>query len=212
MQSSSSTQPKRYFVTGIGTDVGKTIAAAILTQALHADYWKPVQAGSLEATDTMRVQELVSNSRSVFHPEAYRLKLPASPHLAAAQEGIDIDLNNIQLPQTQNHLIVEGAGGVMVPLNNNELVLDLISKLNLEVILVSRNYLGSINHTLTTLEVLKARNISVVGIIFNGVPNPSTEQFIKDYTQVKVLPAILEEATFTPPLVEHYAQTFRNAL
>jgi dethiobiotin synthetase len=212
MQSSPSAQPKRYFVTGIGTDVGKTIASAILTQALEADYWKPVQAGSLDATDTMRVQELVTNSKSVFHPEAYRLELAASPHLAAAQEGIEIDLNTIQLPQTQNHLIVEGAGGVMVPLNNQELVLDLISKFNLEVIVVSRNYLGSINHTLTTLEVLKARNISVAGLIFNGPPNHSTEGFIKNYTQVKVLPAILEEETFTPEVVQRYAQQFKNAL
>ncbi|AMM52489.1 ATP-dependent dethiobiotin synthetase BioD [Rufibacter sp. DG15C] len=212
MQSSPSAQPKRYFVTGIGTDVGKTIVSAILTQALSADYWKPVQAGSLEATDTMRVQSLINNPTSVFHPEAYRLALPASPHLAAAQEGIEIDLEAIQLPKTENHLIVEGAGGVMVPLNKKELVLDLISKLNLEVILVSRNYLGSINHTLTTVEVLKSRNIPVAGIIFNGTSNPSTEEFISNYTHLKVLPAVLEEEEFMPEVVEKYVQLFRNAL
>ncbi|GAA4299965.1 dethiobiotin synthase [Nibribacter koreensis] len=212
MQSSPSAQPKRYFVTGIGTDVGKTIVSAILTQALQADYWKPVQAGSLEATDTMRVQSLVSNPTSVFHPEAYRLQLPASPHLAAAQEGLEISMESIQLPQTQNHLIVEGAGGVMVPLNNNELVLDLIVKLNLEVILVSRNYLGSINHTLTSVEVLKSKNIPIAGIIFNGTPNPGTQEFIKGYTQLKMLPAVLEEEEFTPEVVEKYAQLFRKAL
>ncbi|AKQ45830.1 ATP-dependent dethiobiotin synthetase BioD [Rufibacter radiotolerans] len=210
MQPAPTIQPKRYFVTGIGTDVGKTIAAAILTEALAADYWKPVQAGSLDQTDTHTVQGLISNQKSVFHTEAYRLQLPASPHLAAEKEGIRISLDEISAPATQNHLIVEGAGGVMVPLNERELVLDLIQKLKLEVIVVSRNYLGSINHTLTTLEILKHRQIPVGGIIFNGVPTPSTQDFILQYTQVRALPSILEELVFDKATVARYAQTFKE--
>ncbi|MFB9864798.1 dethiobiotin synthase [Rufibacter immobilis] len=204
------THPKRYFVTGIGTDVGKTVAAAVLTQALQADYWKPVQAGSLDHTDTHTVQRLVSNPRSVFHPEAYRLQMPASPHTAAAAEGVRLSLEQIVLPSTQNHLIVEGAGGLMVPLNEQELVLDLIQNLNLEVVLVSRNYLGSINHTLTSAEVLKYHNIPVAGILFNGVPNPSTEDFILNYTKLPALPRLLEETDLNQETVQRYAQTFRT--
>ncbi|ALJ01017.1 dethiobiotin synthase [Rufibacter tibetensis] len=202
--------PKRYFVTGIGTDVGKTIAAAVLTEALQADYWKPVQAGNLEFTDTHTVQSLLSNSRSVFHPEAYRLQMPASPHTAAAAENRELRLEEIVLPETRNHLIVEGAGGVMVPLNNRELVLDLIQKLQLEVVLVSRNYLGSINHTLMTVEVLRSRNISIAGILFNGAPTPSSEKLILNYTQLSAFPRLLEEFNFDKAMVVRYAQTFQE--
>ncbi|MBA9077779.1 MULTISPECIES: dethiobiotin synthase [Rufibacter] len=202
--------PKRYFVTGIGTDVGKTVAAAILTQALQADYWKPIQAGNLEDSDTHAVQRLVTNPVSTFHPEAYKLQMPASPHTAAAAEGIRISLDEIQAPATKNHLVVEGAGGLMVPLNNNDLVIDLIQQLGLEVILVSRNYLGSINHTLSAVEVLKYRKIPVAGIIFNGVPNASTEDFILYYTKLLRLPTIFWEDEFTPDVITGYAQTFRE--
>ncbi|GGK82520.1 dethiobiotin synthase [Rufibacter glacialis] len=202
--------PKRYFITGIGTDVGKTIAAAVLTQALEADYWKPIQAGSLDFSDTHTVQSLVSNPATVFHPEAYRLQMPASPHTAAAAEGLHLQLENVKLPQTKNHLIVEGAGGVMVPLNDRELVLDLIQKLGLEVVIVSRNYLGSINHTLTTVEVLKCRQISIAGILFNGEPTPSTEEFILQYTQLPAFPRLLQEEVFDQPTVARYARTFRD--
>ncbi|MBC3542218.1 dethiobiotin synthase [Rufibacter sediminis] len=210
MQPAFPAHPKRYFVTGIGTDVGKTIASAVLTEALQADYWKPVQAGNLEDSDTHTVRSLVSNSSTVFHPEAYRLQMPASPHTAAAAEGIELSLSEVQLPSTQNHLIVEGAGGVMVPLNNQELVLDLIQKLNLEVVLVSRNYLGSINHTLMAVEVLRSRNIRIAGIIFNGEPNASSEEFILRYTQLTPFPAIGQEERFDQSTISGYAQRYRN--
>ena len=199
---------KRYFVTGIGTDVGKTVAAAILTEALQADYWKPVQAGGLDFTDTDMVKSLVSNERSVFHPEAYRLKMAASPHKAAAAEGIEIDVHGLKLPETQNNLIVEGAGGLMVPLNKRYLVLDLVQQLGLEVILVSRNYLGSINHTLLTAEVLRYRKIPVAGIIFNGEENQTSEDFIIKYTGLRRLPSIRQEADFCQDAVAEYAKTF----
>ncbi|MBD1397193.1 dethiobiotin synthase [Pontibacter sp. JH31] len=203
---------KRYFVTGIGTDVGKTVAAAILTEALQADYWKPVQAGGLDFTDTDMVRSLVSNEQSVFHPEAYRLKMAASPHKAAAAEGIEIDVHGLHLPETQNNLIVEGAGGLMVPLNKRYLVLDLVQQLGLEVILVSRNYLGSINHTLLTAEVLRYRKVPVAGIIFNGEESQTSEDFIIKYTGLRRLPSIRQEADFCQEAVAEYAKNFTGYL
>jgi dethiobiotin synthetase len=124
------------FVTGIGTGIGKTIVAAILTESLKADYWKPVQSGDLDNSDTMKVQRLISNSKTVFHPETYRLTQPYSPHKSADLDGLVIDLNHFVLPQTDNTLIIEGAGGLMVPLNDNHLMIDLIEKLDAEVVLV----------------------------------------------------------------------------
>jgi len=125
---------KTYFITGIGTDIGKTVVSAILVEALKADYWKPVQSGDLHQTDTMKVQGLISNSISNFFPEAYRLTQPMSPHAAAAIDGVRINLESLQVPPTNNNLIIEGAGGLMVPLNNDFLVIDLIEKLKAEVI------------------------------------------------------------------------------
>ena len=142
----------RLFVTGIGTEVGKTVIAAILTEALEADYWKPVQAGDLDYSDTHKVRDLVSNDKSVFHPETHALHHPMSPHAAAERDGVEISLDDFQLPQTENNLIVEGAGGLMVPLNSKDCIIDLIEKLDIEVVLVSRTYLGSINHTLLSVE------------------------------------------------------------
>lgn len=158
-----------YFITGIGTGVGKTLAAAILTEALQADYWKPVQAGFDEGTDRQWVQERISNKVSVFHPERYMLKLPASPHLAARAEGISISLDAIRtaLPQTDRPLLVEGAGGLLVPLNDQDFMADLALALKASVILVSRNYLGSINHSLLTAAVCRERGLPVKGWIFN---------------------------------------------
>ena len=199
---------KRYFVTGIGTEVGKTVAAAILTEALQADYWKPVQAGGLDFTDTDTVRSLVSNPVSVFHPEAYSLKMAASPHKAAAAEGREIDVRGITLPETSNNLVVEGAGGLMVPLNKRYLILDLVQQLGLEVVLVSRNYLGSINHTLLTAEVLRYRKVPVAGIIFNGEENSSTEDFIVKYTGLRRLPSIRQEADFCTETIAQYAKGF----
>lgn len=200
---------KRYFVTGIGTDVGKTLVSAILVEALHADYWKPVQAGDLENTDTMKVQALVSNVRSQFHAEAYRLSKPMSPHAAAAIDSVKIDLKNISVPNTSNPLIIEGAGGLMVPLNNQFLVIDLIAKLNTEVVLVSSNYLGSINHTLLTVAALKNKNIPITGIIFNGTPMSTTEDFILKFTGLKCLLRIKEEEKIDKLTILNYSALLR---
>jgi dethiobiotin synthetase len=178
---------KPLFVTGIGTDIGKTLISAILVEKLKCDYWKPIQSGELDNSDTMKVQRLITNSISVFHPESYRLTQSYSPHKSAALDGIEIDEKSIIAPKGNNQLLIEGAGGLMVPLNNHALVIDLIKQLNAEVILVSQNYLGSINHTLLSIEALKQRSIPVKGVVFNGEENTSTEDYITIYTQVKHL-------------------------
>ncbi len=161
------------FVTGIGTGVGKTLVAAIVTEALSADYCKPIQAGLEEITDTALVRSLISNTRSTIHPEAYRLKLPASPHIAAREEGLKIEVCELVgylsklNDNNSNPLVVEGAGGLLVPINENETVLDLVNALNAVTIVVSRNYLGSINHSLLTANELKRNNVITAGWIFN---------------------------------------------
>ena len=156
------------FITGTGTDVGKTLVAAIVTEALHADYWKPVQAGYADGTDSLRIRQMISNKTTTIHPELYRLKMPASPHIAAPAENKRISISEIiaHLPETKNQLIIEGAGGLMVPLNEKELILTLIKKLKARVVIVSKNELGSINHSLLTAAVLKKEKIDVAGWIF----------------------------------------------
>ena len=171
------------FITGIGTDIGKTIVSAIMVEKLQADYWKPVQSGDLENSDTIKVKRLVSNSKSVFHPEAYRLTQPYSPHKSAALDGIEIDIDKITLPETNNQLIIEGAGGLMVPLNSTHYIIDLIKHLDAGVILVSRNYLGSINHTLLSIDALASRGIPVKAIVINGNTDEYSEQAIRTYTK-----------------------------
>ncbi|MFC4874682.1 adenosylmethionine--8-amino-7-oxononanoate transaminase [Negadavirga shengliensis] len=197
---------ERIFVTGIGTEIGKTVAAAILTEALQADYWKPVQAGDVEGSDTETVKQLISNTVSRFHPEAYKLKAPLSPHDAAQREHTQIELKNIQAPKTENPLIIEGAGGLMVPLNDTDLILDLIHHLDAKVVLVSQNYLGSINHTLMSCEILKARNIEVKGIIFNGDPYPQGEEIILKHSGYKRLLHIQHEQVVDKTTVKRYAK------
>ena len=176
-----------YFITGIGTGIGKTVVSAILTEKLNADYWKPIQSGDLDISDSLFVNNLISNKQSFIHPERYRLGQPLSPHLSARIDGIQIDLSTIQPPITSGDLVIEGAGGLMVPLNDTELILDLIKRLKPKVIVVSQNYLGSINHTLLTLEGLKANNIEVAGLIFNGVANTESENYIENYSGIKII-------------------------
>lgn len=201
----------KLFITGIGTDVGKTVASAIVTQALEADYWKPVQAGDLELSDTHKVRARVANEKSQFHPNAYALNTPASPHLAAELDGITIDLKKIKEPQTNNHLVIEGAGGILVPLNDTDCIIDLIRP-DYKVIVVSRHYLGSINHTLLTIEALKSRNIPVAGIIFSGDENQATESIILNKTEVKCIGRIDNEPYFDANVIAYYADKFRDNL
>ncbi len=199
-----------YFITGISTDVGKTIASAIATEALEADYWKPVQAGELDNCDTKKVERLVSNSKSKFHPNAYALKTPMSPHGAAEIDGIKIDISKIKTPKTDNNLVIEGAGGLFVPLNNTDTIFDLI-KPEYKVIVVSRHYLGSINHTLLTVNTLKEKGFNV-SIMFSGDEHKSTEDIIKKMTQVPVIGRIDEEPYFDKNVVKEYAEKLKNNL
>lgn len=201
----------KLFITGISTDVGKTIASAIVTQALEADYWKPIQAGDLDNSDSHKLRRLISNPKTQIFGNSYALQTPASPHLAAAIDGITITLENINEPETANHLVIEGAGGLFVPINNNETIADLIRP-DYKVVVVSRHYLGSINHTLLTVEALRHRNIDIAGIIFSGNKNESSEQIILDKTQLKMIGRIEEEPYFDQNVIAEYADAFRENL
>jgi dethiobiotin synthetase len=201
----------KLFITGIGTDVGKTVAAAIITQALEADYWKPIQAGDLDHSDSHKVKAYVSNQKTVFHPNSYALQTPASPHYVAELDGITIDLTQIKEPVTENHLVIEGAGGILVPLNATDTIADLIQP-DYKVIVVSRHYLGSINHTLLTIEALQNRNITVAGIVFSGHENQATESIILSKTGVKYIGQIDQEPYFDTNVIAEYADLFREQL
>lgn len=165
------------FITGIGTEVGKTVCSAIVTKYFNAEYWKPVQSGDLDFSDSIKVKEWTGKN-TVCHPEKYRLKLAASPHQSAKEEEITIDLNSFKLPETSNNLIVEGAGGLMVPLNDEHFIIDLIQKLNIPTVLVVKNYLGCINHTLLSIMALEQRKIKLKYIILNGNFPVDTERII----------------------------------
>ena len=201
---------KKYFITGISTEVGKTVAAAIVTEALEADYWKPIQAGELEDSDTHKVERFISNSKSVFHQNSYALKTPMSPHAAAEIDGITIDLAEITAPKTKNNLVIEGAGGLLVPLNNTDTILDLI-KPTYKVIVVSRHYLGSINHTLLTVKLLQEKGFNV-SIIFSGNEHKTTEAIIKKMTNVAIIGRIEEEPYFDKNVIKEYADLFKEKL
>jgi dethiobiotin synthetase len=169
---------KQFVIVGIGTDVGKTVVSAIFTKALNAYYWKPVQAGDLYFTDTDKVSSFVGETFKSF-PERWRLNTPASPHFAAEIDQVTIKKEDFKIPD-ETPLIIEGAGGLMVPLNSEGLLyLDLIEDWKLPVILVSRHYLGSINHTLMSIESLKSRKIQIEMVVFNGDENNATESIIK---------------------------------
>ena len=201
----------KLFITGISTDVGKTIVSAIITEALEADYWKPVQAGDLDHSDSHKIQNYISNVKSVIHENSYKLNTPASPHLAAELDGITIDLKNIIEPKTNNHLVIEGAGGVLVPLNNSDFVIDMVQP-DYKIIIVSRHYLGSINHTLLTIEAIKNRGLTIAGIIFNGNENKATESLILNYSKLKFIVRINDEPYFDKNVISEYANLFRDNL
>ncbi|CAG0968108.1 MAG: dethiobiotin synthase [Bacteroidetes bacterium] len=200
---------RKIFITGIGTDVGKTIVSAVLAQAWRADYWKPVQAGKLPETDSETVKKLLTNKISNVWPENYLLENPVSPHYAASLENKIIQKAEMIPPPSSNKiLLIEGAGGLMVPLNDEFLIIDLISKLNAETIVVSKNYLGSINHTLLTINTLFHHKIPVLGIIFNGEENTVSEQFILKYTGLKMLGRIEKTQQITREWIAKEAVKF----
>ncbi len=180
----------QYFITGTDTDAGKTIAAAWVMLHLDADYWKPTQSGLQPPTDTQKIQQITGFSHDRFHPETYRLRQPLSPHEAAKRDNIEIDMAAFTLPKTSRSLVIEGAGGLMVPLNKNNFVIDLIAQLNIPTILICRSGLGTINHTLLSLEALRAREIPIAGIIMSGKKSPHNRQAIEEYGDVPIIAEI----------------------
>jgi dethiobiotin synthetase len=201
---------KQLVVAGIGTEIGKTFISALITEALEADYWKPIQAGSPADSDYIR--QHISNPRTVCHPEGYRLENPMSPHAAAEIEGINIDLDKLQVPQTTNHLVIELAGGLMVPLNSSHLNTDLISLWDLPVILVSRNYLGSINHTLLSIAAIRQLRVNVAGIIFNGEPNVASEDFILRYSALRCIARVPQQSVINKEVIRKLAAQLKPQL
>lgn len=198
----------RVIIAGIGTEIGKTVVSAIYCKAFAADYWKPVQAGELDYSDSHKVAAL---SGAKTWPEAYRLQHPMSPHAAAALEQIRIEPQQFQVPETAQNLVVELAGGLMVPLNEHYLNIDLAAQLGYPVVLVSRYYLGSINHTLLSIAMLRQRGLDIAGIVFNGERNEQSRSAILQYSDLPVLLDIDEHPTLDASLVAQYAETLRNA-
>lgn len=170
-----------YFITGIGTNVGKTVVSAIITEALKADYWKPIQSGANDGKDSDTVQSLINNSKTKIHPVTYLLREPLSPHYAAKRDGVTIELDKIELPVTENHIIIEGAGGILVPINQSQYVIDIAKKLDCELILVISNYLGCINHSLLSIDYLVKNNYRIKALVFNREFDPEVKQAIVSY-------------------------------
>ncbi len=204
---------KNFIIAGIHTGIGKTICSAILTETLCYDYWKPVQAGDLDSSDSIFIKNHISNPLSKIHPEAYRLSQPMSPHAAAKIDNTEIKLENLALPKTENGLIVETAGGIMSPLSDSLVNLDLIRHLGLPVVLVTNDYLGSINHTLLSIEILRGVNIPILGLVFSGEKVAATRDFIQQYSGLKTLLEIpFFERLDRESLVNFASNVKRNAV
>lgn len=202
----------KFIVAGIGTGVGKTVASAILTTCLQGAYWKPVQCGDEEDLDTVLMKKIIDTTMYPIYEPAYSLKAPLSPHHAARLENISIRVENIVPPQTTRPLIIESAGGIFVPLTAKILGFDLFKSWNMPWIVVSRHYLGSINHTLLTLDALKRNNISIAGVIFNGPPNHDSEGAILEFSQVPVLGRLLPESKINSQTIQRYAKLWQPHL
>ncbi len=199
--------PEQFFITGTDTGIGKTFVSAMLMSNLDATYWKPVQAGLDEETDTEFVQRISGADSGRIIPETYRLKTPMSPHAAADIDEIDIELSDFKLPEfNTKHLIVEGAGGLIVPLNWKDMVIDLIEHLNLPVVLVARSSLGTLNHTLLSLKVLHEHGIEVCSIIMNGDKHPSNKETIEHFGNLPVYEVEPLEIVNRDSLIQQYNQ------
>ena len=198
----------KIIVAGSGTDVGKTIVSAILTHLFDADYWKPIQCGDEENSDSTLMKNWIDSKRHTVHPPAYSFKSPLSPHHAARLEEISIAFDTIIIPQTTRSLIIEGVGGIFVPLTTKIRSIDLFETWNCKWIIVSKHYLGSINHTLLTIEALKQHQVSIAGIIFNGESNPDTEAAILEISQLPCLGRLLPE-NFDLMTIQRYATEWK---
>ena len=199
---------KKIMVAGSGTGVGKTVVSAVLTTLLQGDYWKPIQCGDEEISDTVQMRTLIELAKHKIHPPAYSLKAPLSPHHAARLENRLIHLN-FKPPQTVRPLIIESVGGVFVPLTTEKLTLDLFKRWNAIWVVVSRHYLGSINHTLLTIEALKRHRIPIAGLIFNGEPNPDSEAAILKISRIPLLGRLLPEKNLNLQTIKRYAKQWQ---
>lgn len=199
-------------VAGIGTGVGKTVVSAILTTLLNGAYWKVIQCGKEENSDTATMKKWLNTKIHTIHPPAYSLKAPLSPHHAACLENISICLDSIILPQMTSPLIIEGVGGIFVPLTSKISSLDLFKAWDCKWVIVSKHYLGSINHTLLTIEVLKQFCLPILGVIFNGEYNPDSESAILERSQVSVLGRLLPEANLNLQTIQRYAKQWQLLL
>ena len=198
-----------FAISGISTDVGKTIVSAIFCKAYGFEYWKPVQSGTISDDDTATIHELVANPKT--HPCSVSLKEPLSPHAAAAIEGVVINPDTIKIP-TSSNLLVEMAGGLMVPINDNGyLYSDFLVQHNLPTVLVSRHYLGSINHTLLSVQLLKQLKIPLLGIIFVGEENKSTEEAILKNAKVEVYHRIPIAKTLSKSFIDMEASKLKKS-
>ena len=204
-------EPTNIAILGIHTGIGKTIVSAIIAEALGADYWKPVQAG-LEERDTVLIRTLLTNGTTRVHKEAVLLTQPLSPHAAAAIDNIVIDYKNFTWPATGNLLVVETAGGVLSPISADSTMADFAAHYRLPAILVVQHYLGSINHTLLCIEVLKNRNIPLLGIVINGYENPASETFIMQYSGVPIIARIPHFTTLNNDAIAACAAQIKTSL
>jgi dethiobiotin synthetase/malonyl-CoA O-methyltransferase len=176
---------KGVFVTGTDTGIGKTMVSAWLVRSWSADYWKPVQSGIADGADADVVRQVAPGV--VIHPSTHTLTQPLSPHEAARRDGVTITLGDFHLPETTRTLVIEGAGGALVPLNDTDLMVDLMARLGLPLVVVARSGLGTINHTLLTLEALKARALPVAGVIMSGTPNDANRKAIEHFSGLPVV-------------------------
>jgi dethiobiotin synthetase len=188
----------KIFVTGIDTNIGKTTTSAIICKALTADYFKPIQCGDLDESDSIKISRV---GIRVF-PENLRLPMPKSPNFASKET---IDMAKFMLPDTDRPLVVEGAGGVLVPLNDQNFIIDLAKEWDLPVVLVCKSYLGSLNHTLLSVEAIRSRGLEILGLVFNGDKNEESENFLSHRTGLKILLRIGEEKDFNLTVIEKYA-------
>ena len=203
---------EKIIVAGIGTDVGKTVVSAILATLLDGDYWKPIQCGPQKNSDTTIMKQLLDQKKHHVYEPAYSLKAPLSPHHAASLENISIDIDSIIPPKTNRPLIIETVGGIFVPLTTNILSIDLFKSLDCQWIVVSKHYLGSINHTLLTISALKQQNISIIGLIFNGDPNPYSENAILEISELPCLGRLLPENRIDQQAIKRYANQWQLQL
>ncbi len=201
---------RRIMVAGIGTDVGKTVVSAILTLLFQGDYWKPIQCGNEANSDTATMKGWLEGSERVIHPPAYSFQAPVSPHAAARLEKMAISTESISLPETTRPLIIEGVGGLLVPYTVDRLTIDLFASWRCSWVVVSKHYLGSINHTLLTIEALKRRRVPLLGLIFNGAPHPDTEEAILQISELPLLGRLFPEQNLNLQTFQRYGEQWQS--